>query len=391
MNLFEGLETFGMCRKVQAVNFLHPIPKTPLSLPQAISKLSSPTATTTPSMKGIAMDIMEQENMQFLGIFGVYREAYKIMIFSWRKILSQITLALVIPLSFIFLVHMEVSDLLFSRIIHNEIVLDETRAGTPKHNKVSDVVNSEWITFWLFKVAYFTFLLIFSLLSTSAIVYTIACIYTGREVTFKKVMSVVPKVWKRLMVTFICTYIAFFAYNFVAILIGIISVFVLIDSESRYFLQILIAMGILYLVGFVYMTIVWQLASVVTVLEDSCGVQAMLKSKALLKGKMWVATVIFFKLNFSLAIIQIAFCKLVVHGWRLGMASRVGYGIICSLLLFKLVLFGLIIQTVIYFVCKSYHHENIDKSTLSDHLEVYLGEYYVPLKAKDVQLEQFDV
>ncbi|XP_018807005.2 uncharacterized protein LOC108980522 [Juglans regia] len=337
------------------------------------------------------MDIMEQENMQFLGIFGVYREAYKIMIFSWRKILSQITLALVIPLSFIFLVHMEVSDLLFSRIIHNEIVLDETRAGTPKHNKVSDVVNSEWITFWLFKVAYFTFLLIFSLLSTSAIVYTIACIYTGREVTFKKVMSVVPKVWKRLMVTFICTYIAFFAYNFVAILIGIISVFVLIDSESRYFLQILIAMGILYLVGFVYMTIVWQLASVVTVLEDSCGVQAMLKSKALLKGKMWVATVIFFKLNFSLAIIQIAFCKLVVHGWRLGMASRVGYGIICSLLLFKLVLFGLIIQTVIYFVCKSYHHENIDKSTLSDHLEVYLGEYYVPLKAKDVQLEQFDV
>ncbi|XP_040999110.1 uncharacterized protein LOC121244927 [Juglans microcarpa x Juglans regia] len=332
---------------------------------------------------------MEQEDMQFLGIFGVYREAYKI-IFSWRKILSQITLALVIPLSFIYLVHMEVSDLLFSRIVHNEIVLDETRAGTPKHNKLSDVLTSEWITFLLFKAAYFTFLLVFSLLSTSAVVYTIACIYTGREVTFKKVMSVVPKVWKRLMVTFICTFIAFFAYNIVAFLIMITCAIFLIESASRYFVPILIAVGILYLVGFVYMTIVWQLASVVTVLEDSYGVQAMLKSKALLKGKMWVATVIFFKLNISLAIIQIAYRKLVVHGWRLGMVSRVGYGIICLLLLFKLVLFGLIIQTVIYFVCKSYHHENIDKSALSDHLEVYLGEY-VPLKAKDVQLEQFNV
>ncbi|KAG6624330.1 hypothetical protein I3843_16G020700 [Carya illinoinensis] len=334
---------------------------------------------------------MEQEDMQFLGIFGVYREAYKIIL-SWRRILSQITLAFVIPLAFIYLVHMDVSDLLFSRIIHNEIVLDETRDGTPKYNKLSDVVTSEWITFWLFKAAYFTFLLIFSLLSTSAVVYTIACIYTGREVTFKKVMSVVPKVWKRLMVTFICTFIAFFVYNIVAFLITIAIAITLLEflASDKYFIPTFIAVGILYLVGFVYMTIVWQLASVVTVLEDSYGVRAMLKSKALLKGKMLVATVIFFKLNISLAIIQIAFRKLVVHGWRLGMASRLGYGIISLLLLFMLLLFGLVIQTVIYFVCKSYHHENIDKSTLSDHLEVYLGEY-VPLKAKDVQLEQFDV
>ncbi|KAF5446866.1 hypothetical protein F2P56_032463 [Juglans regia] len=129
---------------------------------------------------------MEQEGMQFLGIFGVYREAYKIMIFSW--------------------------------IIHNEIVLDESKARTAKYNKLTDVLTSEWITFWLFKTAYFTFLLIFSLLSTSNVVYTIACIYTGLEVTFKKVMSVVPKVWKRLMVTFI----AFFVYNIMAFLIVII-------------------------------------------------------------------------------------------------------------------------------------------------------------------------
>jgi hypothetical protein len=53
-----------------------------------------------------------------------------------------------------------------------------------------------------------------------------------------------------------------------------------------------------------------------------------------------------------------------------------------------LFLFELVIQTVmIYFVCKSNHHEKIEKLALSDHLDVYHGEY-VPLNSKDVQLEQ---
>jgi hypothetical protein len=328
----------------------------------------------------------EQEDMQFLGFFGIYREASKIIL-SWRKVFAQITLTLILPLSFIFLAHMEVSDLLFSKIIHNEMAFDETRAGTPKHNKLSDIVKHEWVAFYIFKAAYFTFLLILSLLSTSAVVYTVACIYTGREVTFDKVMSVVPKVWKRLMLTFVCTFIFFLAYNIVAISIFILLV---LSLEPSKFIVAMYVLAILYFVGFIYMTMVWHLASVMTVLEDTCGIPAMIKSKALIKGKTGVATIIFLKLNISFWLIQFAFETLVVRGESLGMVNRVSYGIICLLLLFLLILFGLVIQTVIYLVCKSYHHENIDKSALSDHLDVYLGDY-VALKTKDVQLEQFDV
>ena len=55
----------------------------------------------------------EQEEMQSLGLFGfLYEEASKITL-SWRKILTQITLKLIIPLSFIFLIHIEVSNLFF--------------------------------------------------------------------------------------------------------------------------------------------------------------------------------------------------------------------------------------------------------------------------------------
>ncbi|KDP43074.1 hypothetical protein JCGZ_25260 [Jatropha curcas] len=330
----------------------------------------------------------EQEEMQFLGIFGIYKESYKI-ISTWRKIFTQITLALILPLSFIFLAHIQISDLIFSDIIHDEIQLDQTQQGTTRYNKLNSLISSDWTYFWLFKIVYFTFLLIFSLLSTAAVVYTIACIYTAKEITFAKIMSVVPKVWKRLMVTFLCIFAAVFAYNMVAVLLFFALAF-LVWGTSFAFISLLIFM-ILYFVGIVYMSIIWQLASVVSVLEEACGIQAMVKSKALIKGKIWMTSIIFFMLNVSLFIIQFAFERLVVHGHRrsIGMVNRVSYGIICLLLLLMFFLFGLVIQTVIYFVCKSFHHENIDKSALSDHLEVYLGEY-VPLKAKDVQLEQLD-
>ncbi|XP_010264907.1 PREDICTED: uncharacterized protein LOC104602788 [Nelumbo nucifera] len=329
----------------------------------------------------------EPEELQFLGFFGIYREAYKI-ISSWWTIFTKITLSLILPLSFIFLAHIQISEFLFAKILRNEDSLDTTPVDSPRYNVILDRLSSEWTTYWLFKAAYFVFVLIFSLLSTSAVVYTVACVYTAKEITFRKIMSVVPKVWKRLMVTFLWNFIIVFAYNVVALLIFILTSIAVGPGAAR--TVVLLVFLAVYLVGLVYITVVWHLASVVSVLEDSYGIQAMIKSKALIKGKMWVASAFILLFNLAYLLIQIVFEKLVVHGWSMGVASRVGYGIVCVMLLFFLDLLGLVVQTVIYFVCKSYHHENIDQSCLADHLEVYLGEY-VPFKGKDVQLEQYYV
>ncbi|THG07514.1 hypothetical protein TEA_006404 [Camellia sinensis var. sinensis] len=404
----------------------------------------------------------EQEEMRFLGLFGIYAESYKIII-AWRKIFSQISLALILPLSFMFLAHMEVYALLFSKIRHDEYQLRGTLDGTQKHDKLSDLISSEMTILWLFRLAYFTCFLIFFLLSTIAVVYTIASIYTTRPMTFKKLSILfrilcrstlqcnslgelwfakysalytdwfaykgtlvrevraermrakqwvsrqkgaeleetwvgfrsgspsgsssgvvadddgfVPKVWKRLMVTFLCCFFTLFLYNVVAALLFILWAFTVRDTDAA--ARVLIIMVRLYAIGFFYLTIVWQIASVVSVLEDSYGFKAMIKSKNLIKGKMWITIVIFFKLNFAMVAIEILFEKLVVHGGEsVSVAGRVGFGILCLFLLLTLFLFGLVIETVIYFVCKSYHHENIDKSTLSDHLEVLFDTRKLPM------------
>lgn len=109
---------------------------------------------------------------------------------------------------------------------------------------------------------------------------------------------------------------------------------------------------------------------------------AMIKSKALVRGKTKVMGVIFPTMTISYVIMKIEFSKLVEES-SLGIVNRVSYGIICFLLLVLLILFELVIQTVTYFVSKSYHHENIAKSTILDHLDAGYKDY-VPLKAKDV-------
>ncbi|EXC49700.1 hypothetical protein L484_000477 [Morus notabilis] len=323
-----------------------------------------------------------QHELQFLGFCGTFKQSFKIVL-QWRKIFSQITLALILPLSFIFLAHFEISQLLFFKIITNEDDLSYTDINSRDHAKLRRAISSEWTFFWLFKAAYFTFLLVFSLLSTSAVVYTIACIFTAKPISFVKVMRIVPKVWKRLAVTFLWSFAIVLVYNVLAIGVLVLCIVLLGISPAG------IAIGILfliaYLAGFVYIGIVWHLASVISVLEESYGIKAMKKSRDLIKGKLGLAVAYFLLIGFCFVVIELIFEHFVVIGIVGGLAVRIVVGIVCFLLLFKVILFGLVIQTIIYFICKSYHHENIDKSSLSEHLEVYLGDY-VPLKSKDVQL-----
>ncbi|XP_061348101.1 uncharacterized protein LOC133293541 [Gastrolobium bilobum] len=333
----------------------------------------------------------EQEDMQFLGLYGVYKESFKIIL-SWRNIFSQITLTLVLPFSFIFLIHIQISHFLYRKIIHNIEEIIETPQGTPQYQNLSDMITSEYATFWLFKLVYFTFLFIFLLLSTSAVVYTIASFYTARDITFSKVMSVIPMVLKRLMVTFMCTIFAFLAYNAMAVFIFIVYALT-IGVQSGGILG-LVVIGILYLIGFVYLAVVWQLSSVVTVLEDSYGVEAMMMSNELIKGKMGLSLLIFLKLIVSFILVQFLFKKVevvFVHGWRLSLVDRTAFGMLRFLMMSHLFIFGLVLQSVLYFVCKSYQYQNIDESDLLDDLEDYHGEYYEPLKAKDVHQEQSHV
>ncbi|KAL1804622.1 hypothetical protein ACET3Z_027690 [Daucus carota] len=320
----------------------------------------------------------EQERARDLDIIGVIKESFNLVI-SWKTIFGQITLFHILPLSITFMSHIWISEWLFGEITYDEDLLLFTRAGSPTYNDIIDLIQTEKMLFILFTILYYIFAIIFSLISTSAVVYTIACIYTEKDLTFRKLMRVVPRVWQRLMVTFMWSSFIVFAYNIAScfVLVTAINIEAITDAWG------LLIFLITYLIGFAYIGIVWQLACVTSVLEDLSGIRAISKSKDLIKGKTLVAGTIYVLVNTSFAGIQVETIMLgpdPMQEW----GNISGYAILCVALV-VLILFGLVSQTIIYFVCKSYHQENIDKPSLADHLEEFTGEY-MPLLDKDVQL-----
>ncbi|XP_030462542.1 uncharacterized protein LOC115682452 [Syzygium oleosum] len=328
----------------------------------------------------------EEERLRNLGFLGILKDSFKI-IFSWKKIFTLITLCFILPLSVIFLVQVQVSDSLEEIMQWDPYDLDCGKDGE-RYHRLNDILRCDRLAYWLIKIAYLVFLLVLSLLSTSAVVYTVACNYTGKPITFKKIMSVVPKVWKRVAITFIWSFLIHLAYSLC--MLGTFVMSVMLIGFSPVGLAIWIILLILFFVGFVYLSIIWQLASVVSVLEEeNYGIKAMVKGKNLIEGKRRVTSFIFVLLVLFYYGIMIVYQMFVVYSWNLAFDLIVG--IPCLILLTFLFLFGLVIQTVIYFVCKSYHCESIDRPALANHLEAYFQSDPQREATRDVQLEQVQI
>ncbi|MED6131884.1 hypothetical protein PIB30_014101 [Stylosanthes scabra] len=339
----------------------------------------------------------EHEDMRHLGLFGIYKHSYKIIL-SWRKIFTKITLSLILPLSFMFLIQTQVSNSLFSKILNHSQQIISTPQDTPQFKKLSETVSSEWVTLMAFNLLYLALSITFSLLTTSAISYTISLFYSSindddEVVHLKKVMSIVPKVWARLMTTFLCVFAAVFIYNFAAVLVFIILALILnayAGTQNYAVLGVASAFSIIlvitYAVGLFYLSLIWQLSNSVTVLEDSYGFEAMKKSKKLIKGKMGLSLLFFFTIIVSYGLIHFLFKMVFVEGCDMKSVVTIAYGILLLLLLSHQILLAQVSHTVLYFVCKSYHKQNIDKS--SDLSSSYLE--YQPLKNKDVEVEKYN-
>ncbi|XP_062105689.1 uncharacterized protein LOC133817246 [Humulus lupulus] len=319
------------------------------------------------------MDLSAEE-LQSLSIPNILRESISIPKQS-PKTFYLITLTLIFPLSFAILAHSLFTHPLLAQL--QNPYADPAQTG------------HRWKLLLVFQFCYLIFLFAFSLLSTAAVVFTVASLYTSKSVSFSSTVSAIPKVFKRLFVTYLWVSLLMVVYNllFVGFLILLIAA---IDIQNPFLVVFsLLVIVLLFLVVHIYITALWHLASVVSVLEPIYGFAAMKKSYELLKGKTRVAAMLVFVYLAICMFIAGIFGAIVVHGGaKSGVFSRIVVGGFLVGVLVIVNLVGLLVQSVFYYVCKSYHHQGIDKSALYDHLGGYLGEY-VPLKSS-IQMENLD-
>ncbi|XP_023753611.1 uncharacterized protein LOC111901973 [Lactuca sativa] len=307
-----------------------------------------------------------QEEMKFVGLLGIFSKSFK-TVFAWKKIFTQITLTLILPLAIIFIAHTEISCRFFHQIEEDPYQMF-VNAYEYYRSYISQTSPTELLFYILFKITSIALVTLFSLLSTAAVVYAIASVYTGSDVTYRKLMKVVPKVWKRLTVSFICMFLTFFAYNLISSVVFFLSSVIFMEF------YILFAISIPYIFGFLYLAIVWQLAIVISVLESCYGLKAMIKSMDLMKGKRRLALMVSFLLYGLLGSVVFMYLALVVlDAAELAVVWQAAIGILCCVLLVIMFLLIMVIQTVLYLVCKSHHREAIDKVGLSTYLGAYLS------------------
>ncbi|PIA57011.1 hypothetical protein AQUCO_00600021v1 [Aquilegia coerulea] len=320
------------------------------------------------------MDLAAEE-LQFLTLSSILKESINIPKLS-TKTFSLITLTLIFPLSFAILAHS----------IFTHPLLNQIQSQSPSNPKT----HQEWTQLFIIQFFYLIFLFAFSLLSTAAVVFTVASIYTSKPVSFTSTLSAIPRVFKRLFITFMFVSLLMIVYNVVFLACLVVLIISIETDNPILFLFSFIGLFVLFVFVHVYITALWHLASVVSVLEPVYGFEAMKKSRDLLKGKTQMAMVFVFGYLMLCGMIGGVFGRVVVHGGdNFGMFVRalVGGFLVGVLVIVNLI--GLLVQSVFYYVCKSYHHEGIDKSALYEHLGGYLGEY-VPLKSS-IQMENLDI
>lgn len=276
----------------------------------------------------------QQQELQFLGFFGIFKESLRI-IFSKPKLFSQITLTLILPVS----------------------IIDQT------YHYFSHSISSKHFAYSiLFEIIYYFVILIPSILSTSAIVCVITFLYTGKDVAFRKIRGMLPKIWKRVMITFALSFAMGVSYGKLFGTAGAWMIRPLFPEQvnPREIVTTKSIIGtiivFLYMASYVYIRIIGNLATVVSVIEDLSGIKAMIKSTKLIKAKIGVAVLLWLVFTYCFAEIDGRLYGIFLGADRsLNWRNGVGVGIPCFIFLASMVsLVGLVVNTVIYFSCKSH-------------------------------------
>ncbi|PWZ10308.1 hypothetical protein Zm00014a_024266 [Zea mays] len=254
-----------------------------------------------------------------------------------------------------------------------------------------------WLGLFAYQFIYLIVLFTFSLLSTAAAVFTVASLYAGKPASVSSSLSALRPILPRLLRTFLWVSLLMLAYHlaFALAVLLLIVVFAPNASESAppslAFVLFLLLVVLVFLGIHVYISALWHLASVVSVLEPLCGLAAMAKSRQLLQGRTGTAATLVVSYFAVCGATSLLFRASVVKGrteegsFGLALPGRLLVGAVLVCVLVSVNLLGLLVQSVFYYACKAFHSQQIDRTALYEHLGGYLGEY-VPLKS-NIQME----
>lgn len=313
-----------------------------------------------------------EQRFNSLTALEILRETIRILRFNSSGFLV-IAALLICPVSTILLSDAFVDQSVVGKLSFRFRLVAET-SGLPKSDftnlvcrKLSESVLS--LTFC------FPYLITLWLFGKAAIVHSVAGTYAGKTLTIAKFITMIRKIWKRVMLTYIWVCIAIIGCIavFLLLLVIVVNMAVSMGICSNCAIYAVLGLGVFFSVLFAHTLIICNLANVISIFEDCRGLAALFRSMHLIKGRTQVGLMIILGIAIGTAFVESLYeyrVKSLTYG---DVYSRMWEGPLLIIMYTFVVLIDAMMSCIFYFTCKCSSLESFDSHSLLEHTTSFSG------------------
>ncbi|KAJ9550940.1 hypothetical protein OSB04_014985 [Centaurea solstitialis] len=228
------------------------------------------------------------------------------------------------------------------------LALVSPRSGTPDYRKLLVNIGEDFGIFLGIQTAYVVLYFFIQLFTKTAIISIASRYYSGNNLSLKELIVMVSRTWTRAFVTSIYIELLSLGYTSFFFLPFLVPSLLLHDHYPTILITLLVFLVILFITFKIYLSVVWSLAVVVSVVDDegSYGISALGKARELVKGKR----VHGFLLNLFYRLVLLV---ILMGGIKSSPKIRSVFGVIQVVLICVASMFHIMAYSVLYFQCKS--------------------------------------
>ncbi|CAN8257665.1 unnamed protein product [Cochlearia groenlandica] len=245
-----------------------------------------------------------------------------------------------------------------TNLILESSLLPMTDPNTPEYIGHLMRVFADFRQFVFSSYIFFAVSSIINLLSVLVIVHASALTHKDDDdnnIKIKDFPVLTLKSWKGPLVTNF--YIVLFSLGYWFLFFIILFPLLLLSTKLSSYVAVLRALFIVFAVFESYLAIVWYLSMVISILEETYGIQALGKAAKIVKGmkpKLFLVNIFFGLLSFGLSQI------VGLIDMRRSFAVTLTVGLVLVSSIFAVRMFQLVTYTIAYFQCKSFQGKDVE-------------------------------
>ncbi|OMO51021.1 hypothetical protein CCACVL1_30050 [Corchorus capsularis] len=284
-------------------------------------------------------------------------DTYKIYLKNGR-LMAFIAVLIISLHSMLFLSNVFSLEPLISDLIIKQSFLLLTSPGTPEFTNVflgiqRDIkifVGLEWIFLLLSAVA--------SIFFTVSITHASALIHGGKTTSMKDLVLRTIRSWKRPFVTSFYITLLGLGYIFLSLVTLLPLVLILGYQVISSYSGILLLIPAM--VFYIYLSVVWNLSLVVSIMEEKSGIKALGKAAEIVKGMKFQGFILSLVLTVLSVILFQGFRWMINFNVKRSEAAIILMGLLVLNSMWMVRMFGQTAYTVLYYKCKKNHGEEVE-------------------------------